>query len=119
MHTRLIFAVEPTKYLRAHTALGSRSERRPVGGLLVATLLGALTISQPAYPAVGVVGAVGATVQSASGPVMRLFPTTVLEDIRETGAVAEEMENGLQEVIHRLDLQQAVVYRQSVPGGRR
>ena len=42
----------------------------------------------------------------ASGPVMRLFPTTVLEDIRETGAVAEEMENGLQEVIHRLDLQQ-------------
>ena len=42
----------------------------------------------------------------ASGPVLRLFPTTVLEDIRETGAVAEEMENGLQEVIHRLDLQQ-------------
>jgi len=37
---------------------------------------------------------------------VRLLPTTVLEDIRETGAVAEEMENGLQEVIHRLDLQQ-------------
>jgi len=32
----------------------------------------------------------------ASGPVVRLFPTTVLEDIRETGAVAEEMENGLE-----------------------
>lgn len=41
-----------------------------------------------------------------SGPVVRLFPTTVLEDIRETGQVAEEMENNLQEVIGRLDLQQ-------------
>ncbi|HIG39672.1 MAG: hypothetical protein ABGY96_05880 [bacterium] len=43
---------------------------------------------------------------AASGPVMRLFPTTVLEDIKETGAVAEEMENSLQDVIARLDLQQ-------------
>ena len=43
---------------------------------------------------------------AASGPVVRLFPTTVLEDIRETGQVAEEMENNLQEVIHRLDMQQ-------------
>lgn len=41
-----------------------------------------------------------------SGPVIRLFPTTVLDDIRETGQVAEEMENGLQDVIGRLDLQQ-------------
>ena len=41
-----------------------------------------------------------------SGPVVRLFPTTVLEDIRETGAVAEDMENSLQDVIARLDLQQ-------------
>ncbi|HEY5681585.1 MAG TPA: hypothetical protein VIS55_16060 [Pseudomonadales bacterium] len=40
-----------------------------------------------------------------SGPVVRLFPTTVLEDIRETGQVAKEMENSLQEVINRLDLQ--------------
>lgn len=37
---------------------------------------------------------------------MRLFPTTVLEDIRETGQVAETMENNLQDVIARLDLQQ-------------
>lgn len=43
---------------------------------------------------------------NATGPVVRLFPTTVLEDIRETGQVAEEMENNLQEVINRLDLQQ-------------
>ncbi len=43
---------------------------------------------------------------SPTGPVMRLFPTTVLEDIRETGEVAEDMENSLQDVIARLDLQQ-------------
>lgn len=43
---------------------------------------------------------------AATGPVVRLFPTTVLEDIKETSQVAEEMENNLQEVIHRLDLQQ-------------
>ena len=41
-----------------------------------------------------------------TGPVMRLFPTTVLEDIRETSEVAEEMENNVQDVITRLDLQQ-------------
>ena len=31
----------------------------------------------------------------AGGPVMRLFPTTVLEDIKETGKAAEKMENNL------------------------
>ncbi len=41
-----------------------------------------------------------------TGPTMRLFPTTVLEDIRETSQVAEEMENNIQNVITRLDLQQ-------------
>ncbi|MEZ5557585.1 MAG: hypothetical protein R3E86_03460 [Pseudomonadales bacterium] len=51
-----------------------------------------------------------------SGPVVRLFPTTVLEDIRETGQVAEEMENSLQEVIHRLDLQQQL-YTESLCQG--
>lgn len=43
---------------------------------------------------------------AAGGPVMRLFPTTVLEDIRETGKAAEQMESNLQDVINRLDLQQ-------------
>lgn len=43
---------------------------------------------------------------AATGPTLQLFPTTVLEDIRETGQVAEEMETGLQEVIARLDRQQ-------------
>ncbi len=54
--------------------------------------------------------------RSDSGPVVRLFPTTVLEDIRQTGQVAEDMENNLQEVIHRLDLQQQL-YTQSLCQG--
>jgi hypothetical protein len=49
---------------------------------------------------------------SAGGPAIRLFPTSVLEDIRETGYVAEEMETGLQEVIARLD-QQSTLYEDS------
>jgi hypothetical protein len=53
---------------------------------------------------------------SDTGPVVRLFPTTVLEDIRETGQVAEDMENSLQEVIHRLDLQQQL-YTESLCQG--
>lgn len=52
----------------------------------------------------------------SSGPVVRLFPTNVLEDIRETGQVAEAMENNLQEVIYRLDLQQQL-YRESLCEG--
>ena len=39
-------------------------------------------------------------------PTIRLFPTTVVEDLRQTSAVAQEMETGLQEVIGRLDQQQ-------------
>lgn len=43
---------------------------------------------------------------AARGPTLQLFPTTVLEDIKETGQVAGEMETGLQDVIGRLDRQQ-------------
>ena len=39
-------------------------------------------------------------------PTIRLFPTTVVEDLRQTSSVAREMESGLQEVIGRLDQQQ-------------
>ncbi len=53
---------------------------------------------------------------AATGPVVRLFPTTVLEDIRETGQAAEAMENSLQEVISRLDLQQQL-YTESLCEG--
>ena len=57
-----------------------------------------------------------AAAAGTSGPVVRLFPTNVLEDIRETGQVAEDMENSLQEVIHRLDLQQQL-YKESLCEG--
>ena len=48
----------------------------------------------------------------ANTPTIRLFPTTVVEDLRQTGNVAQDMESGLQEVIGRLD-QQRELYEQS------
>ena len=42
----------------------------------------------------------------SNAPTIRLFPTTVVEDLRQTSSVAKEMESGLQEVIGRLDQQQ-------------
>ena len=48
----------------------------------------------------------------ANTPTIRLFPTTVVEDLKQTGNVARDMETGLQEVIGRLDQQQAL-YQQS------
>lgn len=48
----------------------------------------------------------------ADSPTIRLFPTTVVEDLRQTSSVAKEMESGLQEVIGRLDQQQQL-YAQS------
>lgn len=60
--------------------------------------------------------AVGAAASGdAGGPVVRLFPTNVVEDIRETGAAATAMESGLQDVIARLDLQQQL-YEESLCG---
>jgi hypothetical protein len=52
--------------------------------------------------------------QTALGntPTIRLFPTTVVEDLRQTGNVARDMETGLQEVIGRLDQQQQL-YQES------
>jgi ADP-heptose:LPS heptosyltransferase len=43
---------------------------------------------------------------ASNAPTIRLFPTTVVEDLRQTSSVAKEMETGLQEVIGRLDQQQ-------------
>ena len=48
----------------------------------------------------------------ANAPTIRLFPTTVVEDLRQTSSVAKEMETGLQEVIGRLDQQQQL-YQES------
>jgi len=42
----------------------------------------------------------------ANTPTIRLFPTTVVEDLKQTGNVARDMETGLQEVIAKLDQQQ-------------
>ena len=44
--------------------------------------------------------------QASSAPTIKLFPTTVLEEIKHTGNVAAEMETGLQLVISQLDEQQ-------------
>jgi len=45
-------------------------------------------------------------------PTIRLFPTAVLEEIKHTGSVAQEMEAGLQPLIRQLDEQQQL-YRDS------
>ncbi len=58
----------------------------------------------------------GAASASPTGPVIKLFPTTVLEDIRETSSVAAELENNLQEIIARLDMQQKL-YSESLCDG--
>jgi len=42
----------------------------------------------------------------SQAPTIKLFPTTVLEEIKHTGNVAAAMETGLQSVIARLDEQQ-------------
>jgi hypothetical protein len=68
-------------------------------GLLLA---GALTLPLP--------------LQAGTGPTLQLFPTTVLEDIRETGQVAQEMEMGLQDVIARMDQQQALYVESKCDG---
>ncbi len=53
------------------------------------------------------------TAQAATNsPTIRLFPTTVVEDLRQTGNVARDMETGLQDVIGKLDQQQQL-YQES------
>lgn len=49
-------------------------------------------------------------------PTIRLFPTTVVEDLRQTSSVAKEMETGLQEVIGRLDQQQQLYVESKCDG---
>ena len=52
----------------------------------------------------------------ANTPTIRLFPTTVVEDLRHTGEVARDMETGLQEVIGRLDQQQQLYLESKCEG---
>ena len=51
-----------------------------------------------------------------SAPTIKLFPTTVLEEIKHTGNVAAEMETGLQAVISRLDEQQKLFLESKCEG---
>jgi len=83
---------------RAPADAAGRRHPRLRAGVFTAGLLGLglLLTAGPGFAAGG------------QGPVVRLFPTTVLEDIRETGQVAAEMEDSLQAIIQRLDLQQAL-----------
>ena len=60
----------------------------------------------PALAIACIIATVPLLTGAARGPSLQLFPTTVLEDIKETGQVAEEMESGLQDIIARLDRQQ-------------
>jgi len=82
---------------RSTSALNS-PYRLSAAWALVPLLVGALLLPGP--------------VTAAAGPTLQLFPTTVLEDIKETGQVAQEMESGLQDVIARMD-QQQVLYIES------
>ena len=52
----------------------------------------------------------------ANTPTIRLFPTTVVEDLKQTGNVARDMETGLQEVIGRLDQQQQLYVESKCDG---
>ena len=72
----------------------SRARRtHPRRHLASALLIGTLSVGPPVFA-------------KPDGPTIRLFPTTVVEDLRLTSTVAKEMETGLQEVIGRLDQQQ-------------
>jgi len=53
---------------------------------------------------------------SPQTPTIKLFPTTVLEEIKHTGNVAAEMETGLQTVIARLDEQQQLYIQSKCEG---
>jgi hypothetical protein len=86
---------------------------RPRGARFGAPLLIAAVLAAPGLLTAPAAAAAG---EAGTGPVVRLFPTTVLEDIRETGQVAEDMENSLADVIRRLDLQQTL-YAESLCQG--
>ena len=70
-------------------ALNSERQSLRRAGFLAATL--------------AVVSAMALDARAATNaPTIRLFPTTVVEDLKQTTTVAREMESGLQEVIGRL-----------------
>ena len=58
----------------------------------------------------------GIAAANNNSPTIRLFPTPVVEDLRQTSSVAQEMETGLQEVIGRLDQQQQLYLESKCDG---
>ena len=80
---------------------------RSLSARQLATAFGLLLAGAAACPSPGL---------AATGPTLQLFPTTVLEDIKETGQVAQEMESGLQDVIARMDQQQALYLESKCDG---
>jgi hypothetical protein len=85
--------------------------RSPSSSKRAAVAAGVLVLAVAAVPPLPA----AAAPDDVAGPVVRLFPTNVVEDIRETGAAAAAMESGLQDVIARLDLQQQL-YEESLCG---
>ena len=63
-----------------------------------------------------VTAAFATSVTFANTPTIRLFPTTVVEDLKQTGNVARDMETGLQEVIGQLDQQQELYHESKCDG---
>ncbi|MDJ0860619.1 MAG: hypothetical protein QNJ82_00090 [Gammaproteobacteria bacterium] len=62
---------------------------------------------------VAILGAFAVTgAAAAEPPAIRLFPTTVVENVKETGRVARDMETSLQDIIGELD-RQWQLYRES------
>jgi hypothetical protein len=88
---------------RAQAQAGTRLRRRTLYTIGLAMLYLGLALT---------------TVRSAHAntPTIRLFPTTVVEDLKQTGNVARDMETGLQEVIGRLDQQQALYIESKCDG---
>jgi hypothetical protein len=87
--------------------------RRPNGRALAAPIAGELSRVFACSLLLMLLAALQA---NADTPTIRLFPTTVVEDLRQTSSVAKEMETGLQEVIGRLDQQQQL-YEESKSDG--
>jgi hypothetical protein len=92
---------KPRKHARTNT------RRFPATQTLVYWLL-ACTVTVAAF--------VSSRAALANTPTIRLFPTTVVEDLRQTGNVARDMETGLQEVIGRLDQQQQLYLESKCQG---
>jgi hypothetical protein len=67
-------------------------------------------------PSLAMIMLVGPTFADTNSPTIRLFPTTVVEDLRQTSSVAKEMETGLQEVIGQLDQQQQLYHESKCDG---